>query len=600
MNTSTQTLEYDVVIIGAGFAGVCQARHLLLKIPNIRVAIVDSRPEEPKRTDHRLGESTVEIAAMFLFRELGLQEYMIENHTPKSGLNFHWPKNPNKTESMSDYYTTWVNRQLHLPSFHINRAKFDRDVLEMNKQMGATYYNGRVLDVELAPKDAIKTVKVKTSGEYLELKAKHIIDAAGRKFIIGRKTDNLIFDKKELYGIDTGSAWVWVRNVDRKIFDNGLHGNETLASRYYATNHWMGTGHWLWMIPLDKDTMDLSVGVVHHNDAISASQVNTEEKFYAFLKANHNVLYQLLKSGEHLEFHYLPRLAHRSKTILSDDNWYVIGDAACIFDALYSLGSTMIAMAVESVTEVISAKLAGESDAEEKRVAYNNFNLLFQRNVNLLVSNHPKQLGNASVMSWRVYSDPMWWFGVLVPMYIGKWHLDLKFISMATGVVEENMNFFLDVYKQLNELAEKGANIGFMDQLRADQLIGHYYTGKLFDKHFLENAKLEPRRTNVFTGIKATAFYTAAWYTKLQWKAFGLKGLLAPRSLYHIFRFLILSRKLAIADLIFRFQTRNLPYNSRIAKLRQEFKSYQYQPELPNWHEEVKAEVDKRVIEMVK
>lgn len=214
--------------------------------------------------------------------------------------------------------------------------------------------------------------------------------------------------------------------------------------------------------------------------------------------------------------------------------------------------------------------------------------------------NHPKQLGNASVMSWRVYSDPMWWFGVLVPMYIGKWHLDLKFISMATGVVEENMNFFLDVYKQLNELAEKGANIGFMDQLRADQLIGHYYTGKLFDKHFLENAKLEPRRTNVFTGIKATAFYTAAWYMKLQWKAFGLKGLLAPRSLYHIFRFLILSRKLAIADLIFRFQTRNLPYNSHVAKLRQEFKSYQYQPELPNWHEEVKAEVDKRVIEMVR
>jgi flavin-dependent dehydrogenase len=592
MNIAAQSLEYDVVIMGAGFAGVCQARHLLLNIPKIRVAIVDPRPEQPSRTDHRLGESTVEIAAMFLFRDLGLQEYLIENHTPKAGLNFHWPKDSVKTESMSDYYSAWVNRHVHLPSFHINRSKFDRDVLQMNIQMGAAFYNGRVLDVDLTPGDAIKTIKVKTSSEYLELKAKHIIDAAGRKFIIGHKTDNLIFDQEELYGINTGAAWVWVKNVDRTIFDNGLHSTETLASRYYATNHWMGTGHWLWMIPLDKDTMDLSVGVVHHNEVIPASQINTKEKFYAFVKANHNILYKLLKSGEHLEFHYWPRLAHRSKTILSPDNWYVLGDAACIFDALYSLGSTMITIAVESTTEVIRAKLAGESDAEEKRSAYNNFNLLFQRNVNLLVSNHPKQLGNASIMSWRVYSDPMWWFGVLVPMYIGKWHLDLKFISMATSVVEKNMDFFLHVYNQLNDLAERGVNIGFMDQLRADLLIGHYYTGKLFDKYLLENAKLEPRRVNVLTGIKSTAFYTAVWFMKLLWKGFGLRGFLKPRNLYHILCLLILWRKLALADFIYKFQTRNIPTNSHVAKLRQDFKSYRYQPNLPNWTEKVEAKVD--------
>ncbi|PMB51088.1 hypothetical protein CEN39_17115 [Fischerella thermalis CCMEE 5201] len=180
MNTAVQSLEYDVVIMGAGFAGVCQARHLLLNLPGIRVAIVDPRSLEPDKKEHRLGESTVDIASVFLIKELGLHEYLIENHTPKAGLNFHWPKEFNKTESIDDYFNVWVNQQLKTPAFHLNRSKFDRDILKMNLQMGAHFYNGRVVDVELTPKDNLHIVQVKLDDKYLELKAKHLIDTAGR------------------------------------------------------------------------------------------------------------------------------------------------------------------------------------------------------------------------------------------------------------------------------------------------------------------------------------------------------------------------------------------------------------------------------------
>jgi hypothetical protein len=34
--------------------------------------------------------------------------------------------------------------------------------------------------------------------EVIELTAKHLVDAAGRQFIIGKKTDNVIFDPEHL------------------------------------------------------------------------------------------------------------------------------------------------------------------------------------------------------------------------------------------------------------------------------------------------------------------------------------------------------------------------------------------------------------------
>ncbi|PMB38333.1 tryptophan halogenase [Fischerella thermalis CCMEE 5205] len=582
-NTTAQQLEYDVVIMGAGYAGVCQARHLLLKIPNIRLAIIDPRSQDPSQVNHRPGESTLEAASMFLFSELGLHDYLLEEHTHKAGLNWHWPKDVDKTESLDDYYNIWVNRQLTIPSFHLNRLKFDLDVLEMNKQMGAHFYNGRVVDVDLTPGDEHNTVKVKLHNDYIHLKAKHLIDAAGRKFIIGRKTDNLLLHPKELpVHIKPSSGWVLVRNVDRTIFDNSVYSTESLESRYYATNHWMGKGHWLWMIPVDSQSKELSVGLLHHPDIIPCELVNTKEKFYAFIKANHNLVYKVLQSGEHVEFNYWPRIAHTSKKLFSRDNWYVIGDAASNFDALYSTGTTMSCIAIESVTEIIRAKLANEKDAEKKREAYHHFNLALARFMNLAVSSQEKQVGNASIMSWRLYGNYMVWFNTLLPIYVGKWHLDLLFSRLALIFFKINGSFWVDTYKQLSYLAERGTNIGFMDQLRADQLIGGYHPDKFFD-NFLENAKLEPSKLNVFAGLRAYCFYIVIWFMMWQWKGFGPIGLLRPRNIFQIVRLLLTGVVMAIAELTHKLKLLGQPTNSIVAKTRQEFKSYRYQSRLQNW-----------------
>ncbi|NEP19933.1 MAG: type VI secretion system baseplate subunit TssK, partial [Leptolyngbya sp. SIO4C1] len=386
-----------------------------------------------------------------------------------------------------------------------------------------------------------------------------------------------------LMGLETGSAWMRIKNVNRTVFHDGYDPEGASTSHYYATNHYFGHGHWIWMIPIDTATMELSIGIVHHHQRLPADQLNTQEKFLAFLEANHKLLSRIVQSGEPVDFNYWPRLAHKSKTMFSADNWYVIGDAAYIFDPFYSYGTSTIALAVEGVTEIIRAQRAGEAEAEAKRAAYNEFNLAYARSVNCLYRGHDRQLGHASMMSWRIYFEYMWWFGVQVPMYVGKWHLDLTFIPIFLKTLNSNVDgLFADLSQQLNQLVERDANLGLMDCYRADQLINHYHPLKHFDP-FLENTKLEPKRCNVFVGLRSTCFYVAVWYALFQWKGFGLAGLLRSQSLYHLLRLLGLCVQASIGELIYKSKTRGLADNTAVEQMRQEFQQYQYRPELQPW-----------------
>jgi flavin-dependent dehydrogenase len=574
---------YDVIIMGAGLAGLCQARHLMLKIPNIRIAMIDPRPENRTEKDLKLGESTVEVATLFFGKDLGLYEYLIENHPPKYGLNFHWPKRNDQTKTIDDYFHIWANRQPDLASTQLNRPKFERDLLKMNREMGADFYNGRVVDIDLTPNDQLHTVKVKLPNESIELQGKHLVDAAGRRFLIGKKTNNISFDSKDLYGVNTGSAWVRVQNVDRTIFHSGYDPTGASCSHYYATNHWFGKGHWLWMIPTDIDTMELSIGVIHHHDYISSESLNSKEKFYEFLKANHNILYQLVTSAENIDFHYWPRLAHTSKTLYSPDNWYVIGDSACIFDAFYSLGSTMIVSAIDSITEIIRAKLAGEVDAAEKCQAYNQFNLTLINSINLFMHNHSRHLGDASIMSWRIYFENMIWFGILIPIFVGKWHLDLEFIPQFVQTFQTTLRSLVyEIHDQFDQLVDEKKNIGLMDCYRSDQLIWNYHTPKRYT-HALENAQYEPKQTSVFTSMKKTFFYLTIWYLKLQWKSGGLSQVCHPRSLGTMAKLLTTSIYIGLGDIIYSLTGNHGSESQLIAQMRQAFQEYQYGDTLQPW-----------------
>ena len=80
--------NFDVLILGGGLAGLTLGRQLLMKRPDIRVAILERRGFPAPEAAHKVGESTVEIGAHYFGEELKLKKHLTDQQLPKFGLRF--------------------------------------------------------------------------------------------------------------------------------------------------------------------------------------------------------------------------------------------------------------------------------------------------------------------------------------------------------------------------------------------------------------------------------------------------------------------------------------------------------------------------------
>lgn len=528
-NPSTPN-RFDVVIMGGGFAGLVQALHLARTVPQASVAIVEPRTPEEIAAIDKIGESTVEIAANFMTRDLGLANYLAGTCPPKYGLNFHWAKVPGKTDSANDYFSSWVPQGPKIPCYQLHRGRFERDVTGIVEKKGVTFFRGKVDDFDFGEGSDHTVRTVDADGNQTTLKAGHLVDACGRAFLIGRKRGHLHRKPEDLYGLDSFSSWVRVKGVDPEIFASLSQNRRSSVSGYFATNHWFGDGHWCWTIPLCGKEDIVSIGVVAHRQRHSPKDLATKEKLIEFLRTHHGVVAELAESGELEDFKALVRPAHFSDEMLGEDNWYTVGDAAHFNDPFYSMGTSSIAFGVTSVTEVIRAKLAGEPDAEERREVYNRFNVGWARTTLHIVRDHYRHLGNASAMSWRIYFEYIWWFGFWVPMFIGRWHLEPEFLRRIDPT--NQLDFVQQVYQDLHELCDRGANVGFADPYREDILAGPEFCPPKDDTvDYLADSAYEPQRLNIYKALGRTLRASAGWIIKFQYRLNGVRGVLNPKTI---------------------------------------------------------------------
>jgi flavin-dependent dehydrogenase len=83
----TKGFDVDVLITGAGLAGLTLARQLLLSRPEIRILMVDRAAEIPS-PKQKVGEATVQVSGYYYSRVLEMEEHLLREHVLKYNLRF--------------------------------------------------------------------------------------------------------------------------------------------------------------------------------------------------------------------------------------------------------------------------------------------------------------------------------------------------------------------------------------------------------------------------------------------------------------------------------------------------------------------------------
>ena len=246
---------YDVVIMGGALSGAATATLLLRQNPGIRVLIL----EKSTKLSRRVGEATVEVSAYFMGRVLGLTQYLNESHLAKQGLRFWFTNGEVKT--LAEASELGPLYQVRVPSYQLDRAAFDEEVLRRAGAAGAEIVRpAPVIDVQLQPGKE-QTVTFRNGDRTRTVRSRWIVDASGVAAILARK-EGWWKNNAEHPTAAAWSRWKGVKDWDsRELAEKYPSWSRAVyATRNTATNHVIGDGWWSWWIPLKGG--DVSVGVV--------------------------------------------------------------------------------------------------------------------------------------------------------------------------------------------------------------------------------------------------------------------------------------------------------------------------------------------------
>lgn len=422
---ATDPASYDVVILGGGAAGLTLALQLKQTRSSLRVAVVEKLRHPVPETTHKVGESTVEIAAHYLRDVLGLHDHLESSQIRKFGLRMFF----------SNHDNTDITRRVELGSsvfpplatYQIDRGRLENELASRCEAAGVELLSGsKVVGIDIRPDEALHTVRVSGPDEARDLRTRWAIDASGRSQQLQRHHQKL----RMKVGHSANAAWFRIAHpidVASWTSDGDWHSRITEGDRARSTNHLMGDGYWVWLIRLPSGST--SVGIVAEDSTHPFSAFNTFDKARAWLRDKEPQCAAVI--DEHADsvqdFRVIRDYSYSCEQVFSGhERWCLTGESGVFLDPLYSPGLDLIAIGNGLVVDLVIRAL----DGEDVVVLAGIHDTLFRSVTEIWLAIYEKQyglMGNPQVMSSKVIWDTAFYWGVFGLLFFND-----KFKSAAT------------------------------------------------------------------------------------------------------------------------------------------------------------------------
>jgi flavin-dependent dehydrogenase len=490
---------YDVIIAGGGLAGLCLARQLRREAPALRVLVAEKRRHPVPEAAFKVGESSVEIGAHYFQHVLGLEPHLRHDQLEKLGLRFFFPANGNHRIDLR--FELGPSGFPPVPSFQLDRGRLENMLLRTNRADGVDIRDDcRVTAFEFGT--PFHRVELWTGTGAIHAEGRWLVDASGRRGLIRQQ---LGLTRK--VGHIANACWFRIPHrlrVDDWSDDPAWKGRVPSGQRWLSTNHLMGIGYWVWLIPLASGST--SVGIVVDGQVHPYHRLNRFDRALHWLQEFEPQCADVVKrhAGDLEDFLALQEFAYGCTRVYSADRWALTGEAGLFTDPFYSPGSDFIAIGNDYTADLIERERAGE-DITSRVEQYNATYLrLYEAFLRLYEGQYPI-MGNAQVMTAKVAWDNACYWAITALLFFQRRYRQPEFIASLEDlmrrffVLHARMQQFLKAWSDIDRRCYEG---GWASVVQAEWLCR--LQAELGDRP-MEDGALQARLQTNFALLEAFA-----------------------------------------------------------------------------------------------